>query len=277
MLWRFSTRRRRLFIGALIPLLAFLSMNAELRSAGGAGYLEGPLTAVAEPFQAGATGTFSFLSGIGETLFDGVRLRRENQELRREISRLRGEIQESRERVAAAVRYERLLGYREQSGFRMTLAAVIGHDASHLYRAVIIDRGSADGLRVNQAVLTPEGIVGRIVRVYPRSALVLLLIDRSSGIDALVQRTRDQGVVQGVDDQTCEMKYLARQAEVEIGDFIVTSGGGGIFPKGLWIGQVSRVQKGGYLFQSVAVRPTAAIDRLEEVWVLNDSPSERAQ
>ena len=113
-----------------------------------------------------------------------------------------------------------------------------------------------------------------MIKVFPRSALVLLLTDRSSGIDAIVQRTRDQGVVQGRGGSGCELKYLDRSAEVEVGDYVVTSGMGGGFPKGVWIGQVSGVNRGGDLFQSVDVRPSAGLERLEEVWVVTGSPEE---
>ena len=194
--------------------------------------------------------------------------------MRREVDRLRREVQQSRERVAAAARLERLLDYRAATGYKMIAAGVIGHDASGLYRTVLIDRGSADGVEHQQAVLAPDGVVGRVIKVFPRSALVLLVTDRSSGIDAIVQRTRDQGVVQGRGGAGCELKYLDRSAEVEVGDYVVTSGMGGRFPKGVWIGQVSGVNRGGDLFQSVDVRPSAGLERLEEVWVVTGAPEE---
>jgi len=209
---------------------------------------------------------------VGETLFGGVSLRRENADLRRELGRLREEVNGLRERAAAAGRLESLLGYRERSGLPLTAARVIGHDASGLYRTVLLDRGSADGIEHDQAVIVPDGVVGRVIKVFPRSALVLLATDRSSGIDAIVQRTRDQGVVQGRGDRGCELRYLDRSAEVEVGDDVITSGMGGRFPKGIRIGQVSGVNRGGELFQSVDVRPTAPLERLEEVLVVTGPP-----
>jgi rod shape-determining protein MreC len=118
------------------------------------------------------------------------------------------------------------------------------------------------------AVVTPEGVVGKIIDVFPGSARVLLLTDRSSGIDALVQRTRDQGVVQGIGARRCEVKYLSRQAAVTVGDMIVTSGMAGIFPKGMRVGKVTDVRRGGHLLQKVEITPAATLDRLEEVIVL---------
>jgi rod shape-determining protein MreC len=274
MLWRLLFRWRRALTVLLVPVAAFLSLTTGLRRHGAVGPLEAAAASVAQPLQAGASGALAALGGLGDVLFGGSALRRENEQLRREADRLRREVQESRERVAEALRLERLLDYRPQAAPGMVVAGVIGHDASGLYRTVLLDRGEQDGLLHNQAVLTPGGAVGRIIRLYPRSALVLLLTDRSSGIDAVVQRTRDQGVVQGLGGDTCSLKYLARQAEVAVGDDVVTSGMGGGFPKGVRIGQVSRVEKGGDLFQSVDVRPSAELDRLEEVWVVTGGRGE---
>jgi rod shape-determining protein MreC len=268
MFWRWLARRRRALTAAFVPLAALLSVSASGRHPAGAGPLEAATAWAAEPLQAGASEAASLLGGLGDSLFGGSRLRRENEQLREEVGRLRREVQQGRERAASAERLERLLDYRAASGYEMVPASVIGHDATGLYQTVLLDRGAADGVEHEQAVLTPDGVVGRVIKVFPRSALVLLLTDRSSGIDAIVQRTRDQGVVQGAGGGGCELKYLDRSAVVEIGDYVVTSGMGGRFPKGLWIGQVSGVNRGGDLFQSVEVRPTAALGRLEEVWVV---------
>ncbi len=268
MLWRFLARHRGVVTALLVPLAAFVSVTISGRRPPGSGPLEAAASVLVAPLQKGTTGIFSWFGDFGWSFFGGARVRHENEQLRQEVERLRLELQESRERVAAAARLERLLDYRDRTGFKMTAARVIGHDASGLYRTVLIDRGSADGLENLQAVLAPDGVVGRVIKVFPRSALVLLVTDRSSGIDAIVQRTRDQGVVQGRGGSGCELKYLERSAEVEVGDYVVTSGMGGHFPKGVWIGQVSGVNRGGDLFQSVDVRPSAALDRLEEVLVV---------
>lgn len=274
MIWRLITRYRRALTVAAVPLAAVLSLAAETRRPAGSGRLDAAAALVAAPLQAGVTGALGGLSALGETLFGGARLRRENAELRRELVRLRQEVETGRERIAEAARLERMLQLRERVAPAVLAAGVIGRDASGLYRTVIIDRGAADGLRRQQAVLAAEGVVGRVVKVFPRSALVLLLTDRSSGVDALVQRTRDQGVVQGRGAELCELRYLAREAQIEVGDALVTSGMDGVFPKGIRVGQVSRVEKGGYLFQGVEVRPAAALDRLEEVWVVLAAPGE---
>ncbi len=276
MFWRFLARRRRLLTAVLVPLVALASVTSAVRRPTGIGPLEAAAAVVVAPLQAGATVSFSWLGSLGGSFFGGSGTRRENEELRREVDRLRQEVQQSRERVAEAARLQRLLDYREATGYKMTAARVIGHDASGLYRTILIDRGTSSGIESQQAVLAPDGVVGRVIKAFPRSALVLLLTDRSSGIDAIVQRTRDQGVVQGRGGGGCELKYLDRSAEVEVGDYVVTSGMGGKFPKGVWIGQVSGINRGGDLFQSVDVRPSAGLERLEEVWVVT-GPTEEAR
>jgi rod shape-determining protein MreC len=259
---------RRALTLALAPLAAILSVIVSGSRPPGSGALEAAAAVAAAPLQAGAGSAFSWLGGLGGSLFGRSALRRENAELREEVDRLRREVQESRERVAAAARLEQLLEYRERSGFTLTTAGVIGHDAGGLYRTVLVDRGSADGVGNDQAVLSPGGIVGRVIKTFPRSALVLLVTDRSSGLDAIIQRTRDRGVVHGRGGSDCELRYLDRSAEVEVGDRVVTSGLGGRFPKGVLIGQVGGITRGGELFQSVEVRPAAALERLEEVLIV---------
>lgn len=264
MLWRLPARWRRVLTALLAPGAALLTVAASGHwSPAGA-----PLAAAVVPLQAGATASYSWIAGVGDALLGSGALRRENEELRREIERLRREVEQSRERVAAASRLERLLDFRLSTDFSMIAAGVIGHDPSPLYRTVIINRGSADGVEHHQAVLASDGVVGRVIKVFPSSAVVLLVTDRSSGIDAIVQRTRDQGIVQGGGGSGCELKYLDRAAQVEVGDYVVSSGMGGRFPKGVLIGQVSGINPGGDLFQSVEVRPSAGLERLEEVWVV---------
>lgn len=272
---RLIARRRRVLTALLVPVAAFVSASLFDRRPPGGARLERVVAVAVTPLQAGATASFSWLFGFGESLFGAGALRRENSELRRELERLRREVESNRERLAATSRLELLLDFRLSTGFKMIAASVIGRDASPLYRTVLIDRGSADGVEHRQAVLASDGVVGRVIKVFPNSAMVLLVTDRSSGIDAIVQRTRDQGIVQGGGDSGCELKYLERSAQIEVGDHVVTSGMGGRFPKGVLIGQVSDINRGGDLFQSVEVRPTAQLQHLEEVLVVTDKAGEQ--
>jgi rod shape-determining protein MreC len=132
-----------------------------------------------------------------------------------------------------------------------------------------LDRGERDHVRRGMAVLAPQGVVGQIAEASYAAARVVLLTDHNSGIDAIVQRSRARGIVQGGTDGSCYMNYLSRDADIAVGDRVLTSGLDGIFPKGVVIGEVvelSRSYNG--LLQSAVVRPGVALDQLEEVLVV---------
>jgi rod shape-determining protein MreC len=132
----------------------------------------------------------------------------------------------------------------------------------------VIDRGTQDGIVKGSAVLAPEGIVGQVFLASAHAARVLLVSDHNSGVDAIVQRTRAQGIVQGTVDAGCVLKYVKRTEDVQLGDDVITSGLDGIFPKGLPIGRVVEVDKRGRgLFQHAEVKPSVDFDQLEEVLV----------
>lgn len=265
---KFLAGKRKAALVVAVVTLAVIVATGGWRSGEDAGVLDGVVTAIAAPLLRGAGSLAEVLGGAADFFLGWRGLREENRQLRVEVLRLQREAEERREREMAYRRLADMLEYREETGYDMVVAAVIGHDATNLFRTVLINKGTRDGLERNQAVVTPGGAVGRIIRVYSTTARVLLLTDRSSGIDAVVQRTRDRGVVQGLGLPQLEMKYLSRQSTVAVGDAVVTSGMEGVFPKGVRIGTVKNVKKGGYLLQKVEVSPPEGLDKLEEVFVL---------
>ncbi len=165
-------------------------------------------------------------------------------------------------------RLRRLLAFRESLQGDVLTARVVGHDATGLARTLLIDRGDSDGVAKGAAVLVPEGIVGQVFLVSGNAARILLVSDHNSGVDALVQRSRARGIVQGTVDGGCGLKYVKRTEDVQVGDAVVTSGADGIFPKGLPIGRVTSIDKRGRgLFQSAEVQPRVDFEQLEEVLV----------
>jgi rod shape-determining protein MreC len=145
---------------------------------------------------------------------------------------------------------------------------VIGRDATGLARTLVIDRGEADGITKGAAALAPEGIVGQVFLASAHAARVLLIADHNSGVDALVQRTRARGIVQGTAEGGCGLKYVKRTEDVQVGDTVVTSGLDGVFPKGVPIGHVVAVDKQGQgLFQYAEVAPRVDFGQLEELLV----------
>jgi rod shape-determining protein MreC len=270
MAWKIQGGQRKwaLFI-AVLALVATVATSG-WRSGPGAGLLDRAVMVPAVPLLEASAGFAGAFEGAVDFLLGWKGLSEENLRLREEVARLRRAADERREQETAYHRLADILDYQQVTGYGITVAAVIGYDSTNLFRTVLINKGTRDGLRVNLAVVTPRGAVGRIIKAYKGSSRVLLINDRSSGIDALVQRTRDQGVVQGLGLNQCEMKYLSRQSDVAVGDTIVTSGMGGIFPKGVRVGTVKNVKRGGYLLQKVKISPTAFLDRLEEVVVLTE-------
>ncbi len=192
---------------------------------------------------------------------ENLRMAAENRQLRAELDNLQ-EIRLTNERL------RRLLKFKEELALPALPAQIIALDASSWFRTVAIDKGSVDGLREGLAVVVAEGAVGRIIRVTPHQARVLLITDASSAEAALVQESRARGVCRGQGDRLT-LEFTLRREEVAIGDRIITSGTGGVFPKGLVLGAVAAVANHPFgLFQSISVVPAVDFSRLEEVLVL---------
>jgi rod shape-determining protein MreC len=165
-------------------------------------------------------------------------------------------------------RLRALLAFRERLAGEGLAATVIGRDATGLARTLTIDRGERDGVTKGAAVLAPAGVVGQVFLVGSSTARVLLITDHNSGLDAIVQRTRARGIIEGALGEGCALKYVKRTEDLVGGDVIVTSGVDGIFPRGLPVGQIVTVDKRGQgLFQDASVTPFVDFERLEEVLV----------
>lgn len=161
------------------------------------------------------------------------------------------------------------LEFRSHVPHQLMPAHVIAHDVSSDYVGIRIDQGHENGIRLGMGVVSPGGIVGRIHRVSPRYSDVLTLIDPTSNVDAIIQRSRARGIVTGQSRQlTCRMKYVDRLEDVAINDTVISSGFGGIFPKGLLVGFVTAViPSGNGILQTVTIKSAVDIYRLEEVFV----------
>lgn len=273
MLSDFLSGNRKIFLAIACVLLALFAMTANWRGGRDQGAVDGVIMFLGDPLIKGTAHLAGFVGGGSDLLLGWRGLKEENRKLRDEVARLNREIESRDEEQMAYRRLAETLEFQRVTGLGMTVAAVIGHDSTNFFKTVLINKGSRDGVTKNAAVVTAGGVVGKTTKVYPGSARVLLLTDRSSGISALVRRTRDQGVLQGTGKGECEMEYLSPQADITAGDTIVTSGMAGIFPKGIRIGRVTSVKRGGYMLQNVEVRPAAALDRLEEVIVLESVAS----
>src|SRR5579875_3706119 len=192
------------------------------------------------------------------------RARQEAAALRARVQALEQDTVRLGELAQENARLHALLDLRQTLRGDLVAAHVIGRDAGTLSRTLVIDRGERDGVTKGAAVLAPSGIVGHVFL----AARVLLITDHNSGVDAVVQRTRARGIVEGQVDGGCVLKFVKRTEDVQVGDLVVTSGVDGIFPKGLPVGRVTAVDKRGQgLFQAVEVTPAVDPGALEEVLV----------
>lgn len=220
------------------------------------------------PVERVGTWAFSSVGGVWSGYIGLRHTHAENQRLQGEVDRLQLRNRELESQAAEAQRLAVLLNFHESHGETPMLAAqVIGASADPSSHTLFINRGERDHVRRNLPVITPDGVVGKIVEVFPSSSQVLLINDRESGVGALIASSRTHGVVKGIGDPEPRMDYVVNDEKVQPGDSILSSGDDRIFPKGLLIGTVTDVAPG-TPFQVIRVKPATRLDRLEDVIVL---------
>jgi len=274
--FRLPSGTRRLVLASIVLLLVALFLLPS-QSQGLLQYVSSPLgEALSLPLQA----ISSIDHGISELWAGYVALqgvREENERLRKDMDLLRGQNGQLRETAAATERLKSLLQFKEQAPSVIVAAQVIGRDATNLYRSVIINKGESDGIRPDMGVVTPAGVVGRVVKTTGATAVVLLVTDPNNAIAGLIQRTRDEGIVEGTQQGLARLKYIPLLSTVRNGDRVVTSGLVGGFPRGLPIGTITGIDRAeGALFQSAELMPDVDIGRLEEVLVIQDPRGQSA-
>ena len=216
-------------------------------------------------------------SRVGEL----TRLDRENRLFRAELVRLRPvgarleELQQENRRLRA------LLAMPDDPAYREVTARVVGESSSAFARSLIVNAGRDNGVSISTTVVIPNGLLGRVVHVAEHSALVLTLADINSRVPVRVQRSRAQAIATGLNNRYLSLEFLPKEADIRVGDLVVTSGTGDFFPKGLLVGRVDAVSHDNNdLFQKVMLLPAVDFDRTEEVQLLvpmdndtNDGPS----
>jgi rod shape-determining protein MreC len=220
------------------------------------------------PFEHALVGVNNAGSNLWHNYFYLRGVRAENRELKAQIQEMRLQQVRLSEDAAQAHRLQALLAFKEQFVLKTVGAQVIGSSGSDLSRSIYIDKGSNDGIAQDMAVVTPGGIVGKVLRVYPSTALVLMINDQSSGAGALIEKSRLQGNLRGTADGELMLDDVMSDEQVSAGDIVLSSGGDQIFPKGLPVGTVSKVSPGREVFLNIKVKPAADLDRLEEVLVV---------
>jgi rod shape-determining protein MreC len=218
-------------------------------------------------------------SGAGNLWHNYVYLRgvrAENRQLKEQIEQMRLQQVRLNEDAAQARRLQALLAFKEQFVSKTVAAQVIGSSGSDLSRIIYIDKGENAHLERDMAVVTADGIVGKVLFVYPSVSQVLLINDQSSGVGAILEKTRLQGVVKGTANGEVALERVMSDEQIAPGDTVLTSGGDRVFPKGLPVGTVTRVGTGKDLFLNVRIRPAANLSKLEEVLVVTEKQERQA-
>ncbi len=196
----------------------------------------------------------------------------QNLQLQQEVEQLTAQVSQLREQMIVSEQLAQMMDFQKQATMETVAARVIGRNATNWYRAIIIDKGREHGIQKEMGVVTSTGVVGRVVNVNPSTAVVLLLMDPNVAIAGMIQRSRDEGIVQGTTQGLVRMKYLPPLSTVEVGDMVVTSGLTGDYPRGLPIGRIHRLEKGdAELFQSTEIHPMVDFSKIEGVLVVTES------
>jgi rod shape-determining protein MreC len=217
----------------------------------------------------GANTVLGAITGALGSYFDLKGARAENLELREKVEQLTAERNEARERAAELDSLRTQVALPSRADYRKLSANVISRDASVWFRRLTIDRGTLDGVRLNMPVTTAGGIVGRIISVGPNYATVQVITDKQAGLGAMLQESRAMGEVRGLENARCELKNISSSETVQEGESVVTTGLDRIYPKGLLIGTVERIEMDPSApWHKIIIKPAAPVDRIEHVLVL---------
>jgi len=262
------SRHKSLVLLAGVILLQVLLLAVQIKRDSQGRLIRVWTVGAVSPFQrAGASG-IGGIRGIWNHYFALQNASRENERLRSENDTLKLQINQLQSRAAEADRLAWLLNFRQaHQNVPMLGARVIGTSADTQSQTVYLDRGERDGIKRNMGVITPDGVVGKVIEAYSNTSQVLLLSDKDSGVGAMISESRIQSPVGGVGEPLLSMKYVPNDDEVNLGQHVVTSGMDRIFPRDLPVGTVSQI-KAGNPFKQIRIRPSANLERLEEVIVL---------
>ncbi len=255
----------------LLVLVVGLVYSVNLRKKTTTTLFERAVLTLTEPLQGQIDRSGAGINGLWSNYLWLVDTRKQNLVTMRSNRELRAQLLAVKEVALENQRLKKLLDFVEADPRKVLPALVVAEDASSWARTIIIDKGLRHGVREGEPVVVAEGVVGRVIKVAANSSRVLLVTDASSSIAGLVQRTRTRGVVRG-NGRELTLEFALRNDPVEEDDLVMTSGMGGVFPKGLVVGRVAAVERNEFgLFQQIVLAPVVDFSRLEEVLVLMDS------
>lgn len=262
-----------LFLAVVVGHVVLISAQVNART--GVPILEAVAFGVFAEVQRAASSVVYGVRGAWTGYVDLRGVHDENLALRRQLADAQVQLQEQRALAARSRSLESILNLRDTLDLQTTAARIVGTAASPEFRTVTIDKGEAQGLRADMAVIAPAGVVGRVVIAGSRAARVQLLVDRNAAAGALIERSRAQGVLIGSGEGRLTLEYVSEVSDVAVGDIVATSGIDGIYPKGLVLGRVEHVERSGGAYRTIAVTPAVDFTSLEDVLVVLTPPPGR--
>lgn len=266
-------RERTGYLFVAVTIAHIILISAQVNTRRGVPVLEAVTFGVFAEVQRGAASAIAAARQGWQGYFALQQVRQENERLRQEVGQLQIRLQQERALARQSQSLQELLELRRRTTLTTTAASVIAGGASPDFRTVTIDKGTSDGLRPDQAVIAPAGVIGRVIMPSARASKVQLLIDRNAAAGALIERSRAQGVVLGTGGERLRMEYVSSAADVQVNDVVVTSGVDGIYPKGFVVGQIESIERGAGMFSAIVVRPAVDFSSLEDVLVVLTPPA----
>jgi rod shape-determining protein MreC len=230
---------------------------------------QGLLLEVTIPVQKLVAMPAGFVRETWQGYVDLLDVREDNGRLRDRVAELEEQTLQYREALVASGHLDRIVAMRDDFEVPMLPCEVVGLDVSPWFRSVLVDRGASHGVHAGNPVITDAGVVGLVTKTSRRGAKTMLILDRQSAVDVVVQRSRARGIARGRGSDELDFEFVVRGSDVRVGDVVITSGLGGVYPKGLRIGEVVDVpEPGGRLTQVARVRPAVDFGKLEQVFVM---------
>jgi rod shape-determining protein MreC len=224
---------------------------------------------VVAPIQTLVSAPISAVSDFWMSYLNLIDVREENRQLLEQVAELEETNLQYREALVASGHLQRIASMRQNFEVPMLPAHVVGLDVSLWFRSVLIDRGTDHGINSGNPLITNNGVAGLVTAASMQASRAMLLLDRQSVVDGVVQRSRARGVVRGTGTGMLEFEFEARVGDVRPGDVVITSGLDAVYPKGLRIGEIGEVlDPGGSLIQTAQLRPAVDFGRLEQVFVM---------
>ncbi len=271
-------RRTKIVINTVVLALAFFGLSRREYVFERTSVAERIIIDLMAPVQ---SGVMSFQRGIGN-YFDhyllNINASKENKSLKTKILDLQNEIFGYQEKIKESERIRELVKYGEELDRKKIIARVVSWDSADDYKVVRINRGVKDGVTIQSVVTSSEGLVGYVWRLTDHFADVITILDANNRVDGVVERLRSHGIIEGYNRGKCIMKYVNRTEPIILNDIVLTAGLGNVYPRGLKVGYISRIERESYgITQHIEITPYVNFSKLEEVIVLVQNEEEHKQ